>query len=315
MGHKIIKRNKNLPFFLLFLICLNVIASKRKIRKPVVGKTCVSPNEQQKLFFLMKNGVLSNKKRKGGEKVHVVKKGKKISELFKQNKVRPERKVKCYELNIRNDKKFSKFAKKPVAPISNFFYFSPFRNITDYFEPVDYDIKRRLRTEGFQFDGEGRTESSLFPSLNEIIEKGDPSKNIHYYRRKGLKCLLYGDPLKFVKTKQVIEKYNRKAPADKQINYEDFRCDIYYVHSNGTIMNIEENRPPYDKKIEESERYKEPRFIITAKPGHAKENNLKIGDKFPIINEEEKKKLFDNHFARPKKARDPLVLPDGRKIP
>lgn len=317
MIQEIRKRKNNISIFILLYVCLHIVMGRRIVQYELKRNFAI-PYEEKRYVFItknissLKNVVVTSKKKEKVEKTKVM--GKKLNEFFEKNKVRPERKIECYELNIRNDKKFPKYAKKPAAPISNLFYFSPFRNITDYFEPVDYDIKNRLRTEGFQFDEE-KKKSNIFPSLNEIIENGDPSKNIHYYQRKKLKSLLYGDPLKFVKTKKIVEKYNKKAPLEKQINYEDFSCDIYYVHSDGTIMNIEENRPPYDKKLEESERYKEPRFIITAKPGHAKEKNLKIGDKFPIINEEEKKKIFDNHFAKPKKIRDPLVLPDGRKIP
>ncbi|EDL44486.1 hypothetical protein, conserved [Plasmodium vivax] len=240
---------------------------------------------------------------------------KKISnKLYEANTQRPERKFDCYELNIRNDKKFEKYAKKPASPMANLFYFSPFKNIINSFEPVDMDIKRKLREEGFQYENE-KSDSNIFPSLDEIIRDGDPSTNMHFYRRKRLKSLLYRDPNRFVNARKFIENYNKRAPPDKQINYDLFRCDIFYVHSDGTIMNIEENRPPYDKKLEENEREKEPRFVIMAAPGHAKERNLKVGDKFPVINEEQKKVLFDNHFAKPKKIRDPLVLPDGRKIP
>ncbi|GAB67634.1 hypothetical protein PCYB_122020 [Plasmodium cynomolgi strain B] len=254
---------------------------------------------------------------------------KKISnKLYESNTQRPERKIDCYELNIRNDKKFEKYAKKPASPMSNLFYFSPFKNIISSFEPVDMDIKKKLREEGFQYENE-KSDSNIFPSLDEIIRDGDPSTNMHFYRRKRLKSLLYRDPNRFVNARKFIENYNKRAPPDKQINYDLFKCDMFYVHSDGTIMNIEENRPPYDKKLEESERDKEPRFVIMAavsgkrnenvhdcaKPGHAKERNLKVGDKFPVINEEQKKVLFDNHFAKPKKIRDPLVLPDGRKIP
>ncbi|CAA9989904.1 conserved Plasmodium protein, unknown function [Plasmodium knowlesi strain H] len=236
------------------------------------------------------------------------------NKLYEANTERPERKLDCYELNIRNDKKFEKYAKKPVSPMSNMFYFSPFKNIISSFEPVEMDIKRKLREEGFQYENE-KSDSNIFPSLDEIIRDGDPSTNMHFYRRKRLKSLLYRDPNRFVNARKFIENYNKRAPPDKQINYDLFRCDIFYVHSDGTIMNIEENRPPYDKKLEESDRDKEPRFVIQAAPGHAKERNLKVGDKFPVINEEQKKILFDNHFAKPKKIRDPLVLPDGRKIP
>ncbi|SCP05338.1 conserved Plasmodium protein, unknown function [Plasmodium ovale] len=238
----------------------------------------------------------------------------KVSKLYETKKDRPERKLDCYELNIRNDKKFPKYAKKPVSPMSNLFYFSPFKNIISSFPAVNYDIKNKLREEGFQFLNE-RSDSNMFPSLDDIIKNGDPSTNIHFYRRKKLKSLLYRDPLKFTKTRKFVEKYNRKAPPDKQINYDLFRCDIFHVHSDGTIMKIEENRPPYEEKLEESEKNKEPRFLITAAPGHAKEYNLKVGDKFPAVNEEHKKMLYDNHFAKPKKIRDPLILPDGRRIP
>ncbi|KJP85906.1 hypothetical protein AK88_04438 [Plasmodium fragile] len=240
---------------------------------------------------------------------------KKISnKLYQSNTQRPERKFECYELNIRNDKKFEKYAKKPASPMTNLYYFSPFKNIISSFEPVEIDIKKKLREEGFQYENE-KSDSNIFPSLDEIIRDGDPTTNMHFYRRKKLKSLLYRDPNRFVNARKFIENYNKRAPPDKQINYDLFKCDIFYVHSDGTIMNIEENRPPYDKKLEESERDKEPRFVIQAAPGHAKERNLKVGDKFPVINEEQKKILFDNHFAKPKKIRDPLVLPDGRKIP
>ncbi|SCM11197.1 conserved Plasmodium protein, unknown function [Plasmodium chabaudi adami] len=237
-----------------------------------------------------------------------------ISRLHESNNKRPERKLDAYELNIRNDKKFSKYAKKPASPMSNLFYFSPFKNIISSFEPVNYDIKKKLREDGFQFTNE-KSESNIFPSLDDIIKDGDPSTNIHLYRRKKLKSLLYGDPSKFANTKKVIEKYNKHLPPEKQIDYDSFNCDIFYVHSDGTIMNIEENRSPYDKKLEEKDKHQEPRFVIMAQAGHAKELNLKVGDKFPIVNEEHKKTLYDNHFAKPKKIRDPLVLPDGRKIP
>ncbi|SBT40204.1 hypothetical protein POVWA2_040220 [Plasmodium ovale wallikeri] len=269
----------------------------------------------------------------------------KVSKLYETKKDRPERKLDCYELNIRNDKKFPKYAKKPVSPMSNLFYFSPFKNIISSFPAVNYNIKNKLREEGFQFQNE-RSDTNMFPSLDDIIKNGDPSTNIHFYRRKKLKSLLYRDPLKFTKTRKVVEKYNRKAPPDKQINYDLFRCDIFHVHSDGTIMNIEENRPPYEEKLEESEKNKEPRFLITTatscemcaikfvfpfrysnvlfsllstknylQPGHAKQYNLKVGDKFPAVNEDHKRMLYDNHFAKPKKIRDPLILPGGRRIP
>ncbi|GAW82140.1 hypothetical protein, conserved [Plasmodium gonderi] len=237
------------------------------------------------------------------------------NKLYESDKVdRPERKLECYELNIRNDKKFEKYAKKPASPMSNLFYFSPFKNIINSFEPVDIDVKKKLREEGFQYENE-KSESNIFPSLDEIIRDGDPSTNMHFYRRKKLKSILYRDPNKFANSRKIIENYNKRVPPEKRIDYDSFKCDIFYVHSDGTIMNIEEERPPYDKKLEESERNKEPRFVIMTPPRHAKEHNLKIGDKFPVINEKQKKILFDNHFAKPKKIRDPLVLPDGRKIP
>ncbi|CRH01657.1 conserved Plasmodium protein, unknown function [Plasmodium relictum] len=300
--YSILKKKVLLCTFILIYINLKIFLNKKV--NYMFFKQYNYPNERvyTRYFYIAK---IYNKKKKNI----------KISHLYSEsNKVRPERKLECYELNIRNDKKFPKYAKKPVCPLSNLFYFSPFKNIVSSFEPVDYNIKKKLKEEGFQFENE-KKESNIFPSLDEIIKNGDPSTNIHFYRRKKLKSLLYGDPLKFVKTRKVIEKYNRRAPPDKQINFDLFRCDIFYVHSDGTIMNIEENRPPYEKKLEESDKHKEPRFIITAPPGHAKKNNFKIGDKFPVINEEAKRKVFDNHFARPKKIRDPLILPDGRKIP
>lgn len=161
-----------------------------------------------------------------------------INKLHESNNKRPERKIDGYELNIRNDKKFSKYAKKPASPMSNLFYFSPFKNIISSFEPVNYDIRKQLREYGFQFTNE-KSDSNIFPSLDDIIKDGDPSTNIHLYRRKKLKSLLYGDPLKFANTKKVIEKYNKQLPPEKQIDYDSFNCDIFYVHSDGTIMNIE----------------------------------------------------------------------------
>ncbi|SBT79991.1 conserved Plasmodium protein, unknown function [Plasmodium malariae] len=293
---------------LVYINLKHVLNKKKKNYMYINDATLFKPNgketHRQPLYILKYKKYTKGKKKK---KICVDK-------LFESNNDRPERKFECYELNIRNDKKFPKYAKKPVNPMSNLFYFSPFKNIISSFEPVNYNIKKKLREDGFQFQNE-KSDSNIFPSLDDIIKDGDPSTNRHFYRRKKLKSILYRDPFRFVKAKKVVEKYNKRAPPDKQINYDMFKCDIFYVHSDGTIMNIEENRPPYDKKLEESEKNKEPRFVVMAAPGHAKKLNLKVGDKFPAINEEEKKKVFDNHFAMPKKIRDPLVLPDGRKIP
>ena len=36
---------------------------------------------------------------------------------------------------------------------------------------------------------------------------------------------------------------------------------------------------------------------------------------FPMLNEEQLRKVYNNHFAQPKKYREPLLLPDGSVIP
>ncbi|VWU50586.1 conserved protein, unknown function [Hepatocystis sp. ex Piliocolobus tephrosceles] len=306
----LLRRKRVLCSFILFLayIDLRLVKNKRKCAVNTVLNKIYYPNkrETQKKcwYYILKHNKVNKKKNRK----------KNNNELYESCKKRPERKIDCYELNIRNDKYFLKYAKKPVSPMSNLHNFSPFKNIIASFHPINFDVKKKLREEGFQFESE-KTNSNIFPSLDDIIKNGNPSTNMHFYRRQKLKSIFYRDPLKFVNTKKVIQKYNRTATPEKQINYDTFKCDIFYVHSDGTIMNIEENRPPYEKKLEESEKEKEPRFVIMAPPGHAKEENLKVGDKFPTVNEEHKKNLFDNHFAKPKKIRDPLVLPDGRKIP
>ncbi|AFZ80047.1 hypothetical protein BEWA_028970 [Theileria equi strain WA] len=55
----------------------------------------------------------------------------------------------------------------------------------------------------------------------------------------------------------------------------------------------------------------EPRFIIRAKPGFIKENELKVGQIFQGVNEEARELYHDNIFFQPRSTREEIYLPDG----
>lgn len=160
------------------------------------------------------------------------------------------------------------------------------------------------------------------PYMDDACTEGDIMRNPRYlgeYKNKYWYHPFYGNATMPGEEKEIIEEYNRENP-DKPFVYEEYKVDLIYCHSNGTIVYLGENEDPYlnqaDNFVMEGEDPREPRFILQAKVGFIKENELQLGQIMPNVNSEMREKYYDNLFFIPKSVRSDcmLHLPDGTPV-
>ncbi|KAK1940386.1 hypothetical protein X943_003728 [Babesia divergens] len=160
------------------------------------------------------------------------------------------------------------------------------------------------------------------PYMDDACNEGDVMRNPRYlgeYRYKYWYHPFYGNATMPGEERRIIEEYNRSHP-DKPLVYQEYKVDLIYCHSNGTIVYLGENEDPYinqaDSFVMEGEDPREPRFIVQADAGFIKENNLQLGQTLPNVNSEMRERYYDNIFFTPKSVRRQyqVHLPDGTLI-
>ncbi|ORM42275.1 uncharacterized protein BXIN_1078 [Babesia sp. Xinjiang] len=160
------------------------------------------------------------------------------------------------------------------------------------------------------------------PFLDDACNEGDIMRNPRYlgeYRHKYWYHPFYGNPTMPGEERKLVEEYNRANP-DKPLVYEEYKVDLIYCHSNGTIVYLGENKEPYTNEAEdfvlEGEDPREPRFVIQACAGFIKEQGLQLGQTLPCVNREMRERYFDNIFFIPKSVRSQYTvhLPDGTLV-
>lgn len=104
-------------------------------------------------------------------------------------------------------------------------------------------------------------------TLDEAVDEGDILLNPHYFGKEDyFQHPFYGDPPLPSDIKNHLDEYNSNNPR-KKITYDMLLSDTIYCHSNGTIMKLIENSPPYGGEAEDFPHKDpwEPRFIIQVK--------------------------------------------------
>eukprot|EP00371_Babesia_bovis_P000360 XP_001609007.1 hypothetical protein [Babesia bovis T2Bo] len=166
------------------------------------------------------------------------------------------------------------------------------------------------------------TDGIKVPYLDDACNEGDIMRNPRYlgeYRNKYWIHPFYGNATMPGEERRLVEEHNRAHP-DKPLVYEEYKVDIIYCHSNGTIVYLGENQEPYtneaDDFVLEGEDPREPRFVIQASAGFIKEEGLQIGQILPLVDSDMRRRYYDNIFFMPKSLRKlyPVHLPDGRPI-
>ncbi|GIX63969.1 uncharacterized protein BcabD6B2_34040 [Babesia caballi] len=182
------------------------------------------------------------------------------------------------------------------------------------------DIARRAAIQG---EYEAVDESRVrVPYMDDACNEGDIMRNPRYlgeYRHKYWYHPFYGSPTMPGEERRLVEEYNREHP-DKPLVYEEYKVDLIYCHSNGTIVYLGEDQEPYtnqaDDFVIEGEDPREPRFVVQASAGFIKEHGLQLGQTLPNVNSEMRERYYDNIFFTPKSVRGQLQvhLPDGTPV-
>ncbi|GBE61208.1 hypothetical protein, conserved [Babesia ovata] len=158
--------------------------------------------------------------------------------------------------------------------------------------------------------------------MDDVCNEGDIMRNPRYlgeYRYKYWYHPFYGNATMPGDEKRLIEEYNREHP-DAPLEYEEYKVDLIYCHSNGTIVYLGEDQEPYtnqaDDFVMEGEDPREPRFVVQAEAGFIKEHQLKLGQILPNVNSEMRERYYDNIFFTPKSVRRQwqVHLPDGTPV-
>ncbi|GFE55869.1 hypothetical protein BaOVIS_032730 [Babesia ovis] len=183
------------------------------------------------------------------------------------------------------------------------------------------DVSTRDSTQRGMYDSIP-ADSVEIPYLDDACTEGDIMRNPRYlgeYRYKYWYHPFYGNASMPGEERKWVEEHNRENPDDP-VEYEEYKVDIIYCHSNGTIVYLGENQEPYtneaDNFVMEGEDPTEPRFVIQACAGYIKEEGLQLGQILPQVNSEMRERYFDNYFSMPKSLRKlyKVHLPDGRPL-
>ncbi|KAL8453021.1 hypothetical protein Emag_002107 [Eimeria magna] len=146
--------------------------------------------------------------------------------------------------------------------------------------------------------------------------------------------LYYGTPPWPNAVTEISKEYNeqvQEAGKEREKVPEQWLCDTIFCDDRGTVLRYKENAPPYGGEDEpesgpttwellklrkERQKTRKPhRFIVTAPAGYVAKAGITVGMQLSILNDEQLASVYDNHFAQPKKFREPLLLPDGTCIP
>ncbi|KAL8269835.1 hypothetical protein Esti_006249 [Eimeria stiedai] len=146
--------------------------------------------------------------------------------------------------------------------------------------------------------------------------------------------LYYGTPPWPNAVIEMSKEFNRQtAEGEKEREKvpEQWLCDTIFCDDRGFVLRFKENAPPYGGedepesgpttwellklRKERQKTEKRHRFIVTAPAGYVAKAGITVGMQLPILNDEQLASIYDNHFAQPKKFREPLLLPDGTCIP
>ncbi|PFH35061.1 hypothetical protein BESB_059480 [Besnoitia besnoiti] len=138
-----------------------------------------------------------------------------------------------------------------------------------------------------------------------------------------------GDALPFIR--QHNADMLEQGKLDQVINEDELRCDALWVDDEGRIVKLKANvhigeirRGPNPAPVTRERQAllakllsAEPawRFVVTTHLGYIEERNLKVGDVPEMFAAKYMREIWNNHFALPKRGRQPLVLDDGTIVP
>ncbi|EPT27210.1 putative transmembrane protein [Toxoplasma gondii TgCatPRC2] len=138
-----------------------------------------------------------------------------------------------------------------------------------------------------------------------------------------------GDALPYIQ--QHNEEMIKEGKLDQVINEDELRCDALWADDEGRIVKLKANvhiselrsasNPPPVTRERQALLAKLPnpepqwRFVVTTHLGYIEEKKLKVGDVPEMFTPKHMREIWNNHFALPKRGRQPLVLDDGSIVP
>ncbi|CEM24776.1 unnamed protein product [Vitrella brassicaformis CCMP3155] len=181
------------------------------------------------------------------------------------------------------------------------------------------NFRIRGRPVGFRITAEEANEHKTKPvDMEEVYaarNKYFEVKNIEYVDE------YWGNPLPPGSIMPIVEQMRKERP-EKAPSDEDLTCDVIYVKSDGTVMEIKTDVMPYNNEAGPSRLRKdervgdaaEPRWVVQTSPGYAKQKGLEVGKLWDEFGEEARVNDWDNHYRQPKRIRPPLELPNGKLV-
>ncbi|CBZ54160.1 conserved hypothetical protein [Neospora caninum Liverpool] len=138
-----------------------------------------------------------------------------------------------------------------------------------------------------------------------------------------------GDALPYIQ--QHNEEMIQTGKLDQVINEDELRCDALWADDEGRIVKLQANvhiseirsapnlAPVTRERQELMKKLPNPepqwRFVVTTHLGYIEEKKLKVGDVPEMFSAKYMREIWNNHFALPKRGRQPLVLDDGSIVP
>ncbi|KEP67652.1 UNVERIFIED_CONTAM: hypothetical protein HHA_227115 [Hammondia hammondi] len=138
-----------------------------------------------------------------------------------------------------------------------------------------------------------------------------------------------GDALPYIQ--QHNEEMIKEGKLEQVISEDELRCDVLWADDEGRIVKLKANahiselrsasNPPPVTRERQALLAKLPnpepqwRFVVTTHLGYIEEKKLKVGDVPEMFTPKHMREIWNNHFALPKRGRQPLVLDDGSIVP
>eukprot|EP00921_Rhytidocystis_pertsovi_P024262 GHVQ01038993.1.p1 GENE.GHVQ01038993.1~~GHVQ01038993.1.p1 ORF type:complete len:655 (+),score=59.98 GHVQ01038993.1:2443-4407(+) len=113
-----------------------------------------------------------------------------------------------------------------------------------------------------------------------------------------------------------MKKWNKDNPDKQQFNVDLYKFDLIFCDRLGRIVHMKENSPPYNFEFAPPPEMDghEPFYILQLAKGYIETRGPQVGEVCEFVNDEQRRVYYENHFAKTRRSRWPLLLPDGRVI-